>query len=51
MKDTKQERVSDTVFFKHKYITQLEVTMKDRIMAAIKELAIAVKEQRNPKGK
>ena len=36
------ERVSDTVFFKHKYLTQPTVTPKDAIMMAAKQLAKAL---------
>ena len=41
-KETRAERVSDTVFFKHKYLTQPTVTPKDAIMMAAKQLAKAL---------
>ena len=46
MKDIKG-RVSDTVFFSHKFITQPDVTTYNRIMAALKDLAVTVQEEQN----
>ena len=35
---TRSERVSDTVFFKHKYLAQPIITQEDAVMTAAKEL-------------
>ncbi len=50
MKNTKSERVSDTVHFKHKYITQPTLTPEDTIVKEIDDLTHAPKESRNTKG-
>ena len=39
VKKTRQLRISDTVYFKHKYLTQPTLTAKDRLMKAILELS------------
>ncbi len=44
------KRVSDTVFFKHKYITQPTLTLADILTKAIDDLAHALKGRRNTKG-
>ena len=38
IKKTGAERVSDTVFFKHRYLNSPEVTPYDAIMKALKEI-------------
>ena len=42
--------VSDTVFFKHKYITQPTMTPADAIVKALQNLAHAIKGEQNSKG-
>ena len=49
-KNTRSERVSDTVFFKHKYITEPTLTPEDTIVKALDDLTQALKERRNKKG-
>ena len=48
MKDTKATRISDTVFHKNKYITNLEFTPKDRVIAAARKLADTLKGRMPP---
>ena len=43
MKDTKATRISATVFQKHKYITNPEITPEDRVIAAAGNLADELK--------
>ena len=50
VKKTNSERVSDTVFFKHKYITQPTLISADILTKAINDLAHALKGRRNTKG-
>ncbi len=50
VKKTKSERISDTVFFKHRYLTQPTVTSADTIIKALGELTHALKGRRNMKG-
>ena len=50
VKQTKSERVSDTVFFKTKYITQPTLTPADVITKALNDLTQALKEKTNQKG-
>ena len=50
MKSTRSKRVSDTVHFKHKYITQPTLTPEDTLVKAINDLTQALKESRNMKG-
>ncbi len=50
MKQTKSERVSDTVFFKTKFITQPTMTPADRIIKALNNLTQALKGKSNAKG-
>ena len=45
VKDTKQERMSDTAFFRHKCITQPKVTTYNIIMVVMNDLAVAVQEK------
>ncbi len=40
---TRSERISDTVFFQHKYITQPTVTPEDQIVKAIRDLTAAIR--------
>ncbi len=47
VKQTNSERIMDTVFFKHQYITQPSVTPADILTKAIDDLAAALKQQRN----
>ena len=47
---TKAMRVSETVFFKHKYITQPTLTPKDVIIKALQDLKHALNGTRNHKG-
>ena len=49
VKKTRSERISDTVFFKHKYITQPTVTPADTIVKALNDLPNALKGKRNVK--
>ena len=42
-KSTRAERVSDTVFFKHRYLTQPIVSPEDTIVAAAQQLTTALK--------
>ena len=42
MKGKNAERVSETVFFKHKYLTNPTVTHDDRVVQAAKELYSAL---------
>jgi len=44
------ERISDTVFFKHKYITQSTLTPVDTVVRAINDLTCALKGARNTHG-
>ena len=50
VRKTRSKRVSDTVFFKHKYITQPTVTPADAIVKALQNLARAIKGEQNSKG-
>ena len=50
VKKTKSERISDTVFFKHRYLTQPTVTPVDTIIKALGDLTQALKGRRNMKG-
>jgi len=43
VKNTRSERISDTVFFKHKHITQPTVTPADTIVKALDDLTHALK--------
>ena len=47
VKKTNTEQILDTVFFKHRYITQPTVTPADILTKAIDDLAVALKQQRN----
>ena len=50
VKQTKSDQVSNTVFFKTKYITQPTVTPADVITKAINDLTQALKGKSNAKG-
>jgi hypothetical protein len=50
VKKTNSKRVSDTVFFKHKYTMQPTLTSADILTKAINNLAHALKGRRNTKG-
>ena len=50
VKQTKSERVSDTVFFKTKYITQPTLTPADVITKALNDLTQALKGKTNQQG-
>ena len=50
VKQTKSERVSDTVFFKTKFITQPTLTPADTITKALNDLTQALKGKHNHKG-
>jgi hypothetical protein len=50
VKQTKSKRVSDTVYFKMKYITQPTMTQADVISKALIDLTQALKGKSNQKG-
>jgi hypothetical protein len=50
VKKTRSKRISDTVFFKHKYITQPTLTPVNTVVKAIDDLTSALKGARNVKG-
>jgi hypothetical protein len=50
LNQTKSERVTDTVFFKMKYITQPTITPADTIIKALNNLTQALKGKGNSKG-
>jgi len=50
VKKTRSERISNTVFFKHKYITQPPVSPADTIVKALDDLMHTLKGRRNVKG-
>jgi hypothetical protein len=50
VKKTRSERISDTVHFKHKHITQPTLTPEDTIVKALNDLTNALKQKRNNKG-
>ena len=50
-KKTRSERISDTVFFQHRYITQPTVTPEDQVIKAIGDLSSALRGQQNDKGR
>jgi hypothetical protein len=49
IKNTRSEGVSDTVHFKHKYITQPTFMPEDTIVKALNDLTQALKERKNKK--
>ena len=50
VKKTRSERITDTVWFKHKYITQPKVTPVNHIVKAINDLTCALKGRKNTEG-
>ena len=50
VKKMRSKRITDTVWFKHKYITQPKVTPADQIVKAINDLACALKGKNNVEG-
>jgi hypothetical protein len=50
LKQTRNERVSDTVFFKTKFITQPTLTPADTITKALNDLTQALKKKNNQQG-
>lgn len=50
VKQTRSERISDTVHFKHKHITIPTLTPEDTIVKSLNDLTQALKKQRNTKG-
>ena len=48
MKDTRAMRISATIFLKHKYITNPEVTPEDQVIAAAVKLADKLKGRMSP---
>jgi hypothetical protein len=50
VKNTRSERISDTVHFKHRHITIPTVTPEDTIVKCLNDLTQALKERRNTKG-
>jgi len=50
-KKTRSERISDTVFFRHQYITQPTITPEDQIVKAVGDLSSALRRRRNLRGK
>ena len=50
VKMTRSERVTDTVHFKHKHISQPTVTPEDIIVKVLNNLTQALNERRNKKG-
>jgi hypothetical protein len=49
VKATKHLRISDTMYFKHKYITQPTIIPEDRIVNAYQELTRAMKASQTPR--
>ena len=43
IKKTRAERDTDTVFFRQKYLTDLEITPEDKVVAAAQILTQAIK--------
>lgn len=50
-KKTRSERISDTVFFQHRHITQPTVTPADQVIKAVGNLSLALRKQINKQGK
>ena len=47
---TRRTRVSDTVYFKHKYLMQPTMTQADHIVKAYQDLMLAIQGMSNTKG-
>ena len=50
VKATRAKRISDTVYFKHKHITQPTLTTEDLVIKMIQDLSNAIKGGKNPGG-
>jgi hypothetical protein len=50
-KKTRSERISNTVFFRHRYTTQLTVTPKDQKIKTVGDLSSALRQRVNAQGK
>jgi hypothetical protein len=50
VKETRSKCITDTIFFKHKYITQPTVTPADAIVKAYQDLTFALQGLKNHKG-
>ncbi len=50
VKKTRSKRISDKVFFKHRYITQPTLTPADTIIKALNDLTHALKGRKNVEG-
>jgi hypothetical protein len=50
-KKTRSERISDTVIFRHSYLTQPIISSDDQIVKAIGDLSSALRQQINARGK
>ena len=50
-KKTRSERISDTVFFQHRYITQPSITPEDQVIKAIGDLSSVLRGKTNDKGR
>ena len=50
-KKTRSERISDTAFFQHRYITQPTITPKDQIIKAVSNLSLALRQRSNLRGR
>jgi hypothetical protein len=50
-KKTRSERISDTVFFQHRYITQPIITPEDQVIKAVGDLSSALRQRSNLRGK
>jgi len=50
-KKTRSERISDTVFFRHRYITQPSITPQDQVIKAVGDLSSALHGKKNDKGR
>ena len=49
-KKTRSERISDTVMFRHRYITQPTITPEDQIIKAVADLSSALRQRINLRG-
>ncbi len=50
VKNSRSERISDTVHFKHRHIMTPTITPEDTIVKCLNDLTQALKERRNTKG-
>jgi hypothetical protein len=51
VKRTRSKRISDTVFFQHKYITNPMVTHEDKVVKALGDATQTLLKQKNIRGK